>query len=153
CRLGTGELDGKRRDVLVTGAPLGGGYGLRLLAGCYRDASRGLGQLVRPHSLRAAVCRRGALTAVPPALNLLHRPEEQHGPADRHLVPRTQPSNLYRSPVDPSAIGAIEIGQDDVAFLGLDLGVITAHSLIVEPERITFLPTDRHRDGQVAKDP
>src|SRR5207249_659728 len=51
--------------------------------------------------------------------------------------------------VHPGAVGAVEVGQDDVAVLGLDLGVVAADPLVVEPQDVPLLAADRNRHRHV----
>ena len=85
--------------------------------------------------------------------DLFHGAEQEHRPADADLVARPQPADLHRRAVDAGAVGAFQVGQDDVAVLELDLGVEAADALVVEAQEVPFLAADGHRDRQVAEDP
>src|SRR5208283_6146319 len=78
--------------------------------------------------------------------------EQEHRTADADPVPGPQPPDLHRVAVDPGAVGAFQVGQDDVAVVMLDLGVKAANPFIVEPEQVALLAADRQGDGQLAED-
>ena len=69
------------------------------------------------------------------------------------LVARPQPANLDRRAVHARAVGAVEVGQDDVAVFHLDLGVEPADALVVEPQAVAFLAADGDGDWEVLVDP
>jgi len=62
-----------------------------------------------------------------------------------------QPADLYDAAVDAGAVGAFEVGEDDVAVVFLDLGVEAADALVVEPHEVAFLAADGDRRGEVAE--
>ena len=78
--------------------------------------------------------------------------EQQQRPADADAVAGPQPADLHDVAVDAGAVGAFQVGQDDVAVVELDLGVEAADALVVEAEEVAFLPADGDGGGQVAED-
>src|SRR5262245_42910424 len=54
--------------------------------------------------------------------------------------------------VDAGAVGAVQVGQDDVGVVELDFGVVAADPLVVEAELVAFLAADGDGDAEVAPD-
>ena len=61
-------------------------------------------------------------------------------------------ADLHDAAVDAGAVGAFQIGQDDVVGVLLDLGVETADALVVEPQAVALLAADGDRCRQLAED-
>src|SRR5579871_1068606 len=53
--------------------------------------------------------------------------------------------------IDARAVGAFQVGEDHVVAVLLDLRMVTADSLIVQPQQIAFLTANREWHGQVAE--
>jgi hypothetical protein len=90
---------------------------------------------------------------IEPADDLVLRAVEEHAAAYCDHVAKAQNSQLNVLAIYASAVGAFEIGKNELAGVFLDLDVVTADALIVELHHVTFLAADRHRRGQMIVDP
>ena len=61
-------------------------------------------------------------------------------------------ANLHDVAVDAGAVGAFQVGQDDVVAVLLDLGVETADPFVVEAQPVALFAADRDRRRQVPED-
>ena len=80
-------------------------------------------------------------------------PKQDKRAANSQAVAMPQPANLHDHAVDARAIGAVEVGQDNIVGVNLHLGVKPADALVVEPQDVPFLTTDGDRRLQIPKDP
>ena len=64
-----------------------------------------------------------------------------------------EPTDLHDMPVHTGAVGAFQVGEDQVVAILLDLGMVTTDALVVEPEEVSFFAANRERHGQVAEEP
>ncbi len=85
-------------------------------------------------------------------LNLLGTSVQKQAAADRYLIADPQDVHLNRMSVDPRAVRAFQVGQNDTAAVFLDFGVKAAHPFIVQLNSIVFFATDRDRRLNVAQD-
>src|SRR5262245_38421238 len=69
-----------------------------------------------------------------PCRDFLQGPEQQHRPANVDLITRAKPPNLNWRAVDPRAVSALQIGQNDVAVFLLNLGVKSTDALVIEAQ-------------------
>src|SRR5437763_1618111 len=89
---------------------------------------------------------------VHPLADLLLGAEEQERSTDADAVAGAQSADLHDVAVDAGAVGAFEVGDDDLAVVELDLGMEAADALVVEPEDVALLPADRDRGWKVPID-
>src|SRR5262249_49142209 len=68
--------------------------------------------------------------------------EEKNGSADSDAIAGQQAADLYGVAVDAGAVGAFQVGQDDVAVVLLNLGVEAADAFIIQAEDISLFAAD-----------
>src|SRR5260370_36352093 len=68
-------------------------------------------------------------------------------------IAEAQSPNLHHVPVDPRAVGAFQVGQDEIASVLLHLGVKAADPLVIEPQVVAFLTADRERKRKILENP
>ena len=88
--------------------------------------------------------RRGRLAAErgQPLGDLFARAEQQHRAAEADDVAVAQDAQLDVFAVDLGAVGAFQIGDDDLVLIFLDLDVKAADALVVELQRVAFFAAD-----------
>src|SRR5262249_17615835 len=87
-----------------------------------------------------------------PGEDLLLGAEQEQGAAQTDAVAGAEPADLHDVAVDPGAVGALQVGEDDLGVVALDLGVVAANALVVETEQVALFPANGHRGAQVAED-
>src|SRR5262249_33629575 len=108
-----------------------------------------LGVVARRPAGRAGAAARHRLHAL---ADLLVRAEQDQRAADADAVARAQAADLHDVAVDAGAVGALEVGDDDLGVVELHLGVESADALVVEAEDVAFLAADGHGRLEVAED-
>src|SRR5262249_28671363 len=86
-----------------------------------------------------------------PSVDLRLAAEAQQGTADAETGAGAETTDLHDGAVDARAVGAFQAGEDEFAVVELDLGVETAHALVVEPEDVAFLTANGNGRGQLAE--
>ena len=84
-------------------------------------------------------------------VDLLVGPEQQQGTSQGDAIPETQSANLHDMAIDARAVGAFQVGENQIAGVLLHLGMVAAHALVIEPEEVALLAADCERNHQVAK--
>jgi hypothetical protein len=85
------------------------------------------------------------------AVNVAVRPDEKKGAADGDHVAVAEDPHLDVLAVDLRAVGALQVGGDDLVAVVLEFEVIPADPLVVQLDRIAVLAADRDRRGHVFK--
>lgn len=79
---------------------------------------------------------------------------EQQGAASQlELISGSEDADLYWVTIDPAAVGAVEIGEQDRPLIFLEFGVQPADPFVVELYRVHFLAANRDGGLKIAKDP
>lgn len=86
-----------------------------------------------------------------PAVDVAVRPDEEQRTSDGDHVAVANDPHLDVFAVDLRAVGALQVGGNDLVVVFLELEVVTADPLVVELDRVALLAADRHRRGQVGE--
>ena len=103
-------------------------------------------QLHGPRHVRAAQLGQ-------PLGNLFARPDHNHRAAHGNHVARPDEAEMDALAVDLGAVGALQVGKDQLAVVFLDLQMEAADPLVVELDGIAFLAADGQRRGNVVEVP
>ena len=77
----------------------------------------------------------------------LRADQDQRAPQRDHVAVANDP-HLDVLAVDLRAVGALEIGEDDLVVVLLELEVVAANPFVVELDRVALLAADRDRRGE-----
>ena len=88
-----------------------------------------------------------------PVRDLIARAEQQHRSPQRNHVAEPQDAQLRVFAVDAGAVGALQVGEHQLALVFLDLEVEAADPLVVELDRVAFLAADGDRAVRFRRTP
>jgi len=77
--------------------------------------------------------------------------EEEEATPNGDLIANLKDAHLDRMAVDPSAVGALQIGEDNLAAVLLNLRVKAADPFVIQADRIIILAAERDRSWKIAK--
>ena len=111
------------------------------------DGGRPLRDRPGPLARRAAACRVPSSVAMRAAISSLEPNSSSDRP--RPTGRRRAAGGSAHVAVDTGAVGAFQVGQDDVVVVLLNLGVEPADALVVEAEDVALLAADGDGGGRV----
>ena len=74
--------------------------------------------------------------------DLIARAEQEHGSAERNDIAEAEDAKLGVLAVDAGAVGALQVGEHELALIFLDFEMEAADALVVELDGVAFLAAD-----------